>query len=63
MLDLNGHGALTFALPFTGGVLVGHLTGNDWNSALLVGSLKNARDPVDRADATLPPIAESSPEA
>ena len=37
MFDLGGHGALTFALPFTGGVLVGHLTGNDWNSALLVG--------------------------
>src|SRR5262245_18133591 len=32
-------GALTFLFPFAGGVLLGRLTGNEWNSALLIGSL------------------------
>jgi len=32
-------GALTFFLPFAGGVLLGHLTDNGWNSAFLIGSL------------------------
>ncbi len=32
-------GALTFLAPFAGGVLLGRLTGNDWNSAFLIGSL------------------------
>lgn len=32
-------GALTFLLPFAGGVLLGRLTGSGWNSALLIGSL------------------------
>jgi len=32
-------GALTFSLPFAGGVLLGHLTGNGLNSSLLIGSL------------------------
>ncbi|MDF0668635.1 MAG: cation:proton antiporter [Nitrospira sp.] len=32
-------GALTFLIPFAAAVLLGRATGNDWNSALLVGSL------------------------
>jgi Kef-type K+ transport system membrane component KefB len=32
-------GVLTFCLPLLGGVALGRLTGNDWNSALLIGSL------------------------
>lgn len=32
-------GAFTFFLPLLGGVTLGRLTGNDWNSAVLIGSL------------------------
>jgi Kef-type K+ transport system membrane component KefB len=32
-------GALTFLIPFAAGVLLGRATGNDLNSALLIGSL------------------------
>lgn len=32
-------GAVTFLLPLLGGVAIGRLTGNSWNSALLIGSL------------------------
>jgi Kef-type K+ transport system membrane component KefB len=32
-------GALTFLLPFLGGVALGRMTGNGWNSSLLIGSL------------------------
>jgi len=32
-------GALTFFLPFIGGVLLGQVTGNGWNSSMLIGSL------------------------
>lgn len=32
-------GSLTFLLPFAGGVMLGKLTGNGWNSAFLIGSL------------------------
>jgi Kef-type K+ transport system membrane component KefB len=32
-------GALTFLLPLTGGALVGHAFGFDWNAAVLIGSL------------------------
>lgn len=32
-------GALTFLLPFAGGVALGRITGAEWNSALLIGSL------------------------
>ncbi|WP_272941138.1 cation:proton antiporter [Chthoniobacter flavus] len=32
-------GALTFLLPFIGGVVLGRLRGAGWNSALLIGSL------------------------
>jgi Kef-type K+ transport system membrane component KefB len=32
-------GALTFLLPLTGGALVGHAFGFDWNAAILIGSL------------------------
>ena len=32
-------GVLTFSLPFIGGAVLGRLTGSEWNSALLIGSL------------------------
>jgi Kef-type K+ transport system membrane component KefB len=32
-------GALTFAIPLIGGIVLGRLTGNGWNTAVLVGSL------------------------
>lgn len=32
-------GVLTFLLPFIGGIVVGRMTGNGWNTSLLVGSL------------------------
>lgn len=32
-------GAFTFLIPFAAGILLGRVTGNDWNSALLIGSL------------------------
>ena len=32
-------GAMTFLLPFLGGVALGRMTGNGWNSSLLIGSL------------------------
>lgn len=32
-------GALTFLIPFAAGILLGRVTGNDWNSALLIGLL------------------------
>ena len=32
-------GTLTFLLPLTGGVLLGRATGNNWNGALLIGSV------------------------
>jgi Kef-type K+ transport system membrane component KefB len=32
-------GALTFLLPFAGGVALGRLGGSEWNGALLIGSL------------------------
>lgn len=34
-----GFGLLTFLLPLLGGVAVARLTGSDWNSAILIGSL------------------------
>jgi Kef-type K+ transport system membrane component KefB len=33
------YGVLTFLLPLAGGVALGRLTGNNWNSSLLIGSL------------------------
>lgn len=32
-------GLLTFLLPFLGGIMVGRMTGNGWNTSLLIGSL------------------------
>ncbi len=32
-------GTLTFLLPFLGGIALGRMTGNGWNSSLLIGSL------------------------
>ena len=32
-------GALTFAIPILGGIILARLTGNSWNSAVLIGSL------------------------
>jgi Kef-type K+ transport system membrane component KefB len=34
-----GFGFLTFALPLVGGIVLGRMTGFDWNSAVLIGSL------------------------
>jgi Kef-type K+ transport system membrane component KefB len=32
-------GFLTFSLPFLGGIALGRMTGNSWNTSLLIGSL------------------------